>query len=57
MFLTALLKMVMEKKKCYEEGSSLQNGGRVLVVVVLMVFLRFGIYWVMPEWVGIHCGV
>ena len=55
MFLIALLKMVMEKKKCYEEGSfcrmvvGAEYRERIgpLIAVALMVFLHFGIYWVL----------
>ena len=59
MFLTALLKMVMEKKNAMKwdllcrmvVGAEYRERIGDLIVVALMVFLHFGIYWVMPEWV------
>ena len=59
MFLTALLKMVMEKKNAMKRdllcrmvvGAEHKECIRDLIAVALMVYLHFGIYWVMPEWV------
>ena len=59
MFSIALLKMVMEKKNAMKRdllcrmvvGVEYRECSRNLIAVALMVFLHFGIYWVMPEWV------
>ena len=32
-------------------GAEYREGISDLITVALMVFLHFGIYWVMPEWV------
>ena len=60
MFLSALLKMVMEKKNAMKRdllcgmvvwAEYRECIIRDLIAVALRVFLHFGIYWVMPKWV------